>query len=350
MKKYLLPLALVAALFFIGCEDGSGSNDDGGGSTPTTTSLVMTESDYTSGWYGSIKGGTYSKGVSIDSDARIVVSASGTYILERSSANIMKIDNGTVVYQQKLADNYNPQAMAVSGTTGYVVGLGSPWVYVIDLTSGDKVDSVDLSAFNNNNTHPSAKDIVMVNSSIYVGMQRFEAGSWTPSAASQIAVISPITTTIDDTITCEGYNLSQFAVDGEDFYVLNSGDSYGAKDHGTFEKVNTADNSIATLGTNLLDGAPITNFAQKDDNEFYVAAYKGRDDMPVSLIDVTTGSEIIKVPDVVYAFGGLVYDDDNGMLYIGEHSADFGISMYDEDADSISTIATTLKPTSFAVK
>ncbi len=297
----------------------------------------------------------YHGGPTISGNTVVTAAHGDIYILERSGTeNIIRLNrDGSVKYQEHIVDGYSAQALAITDFgKGYVIGFKSDQLYTFNLDNGKVTDSIDLAQYNSNSENPSPQALTIVGDQLYVGMTRFENGSFTPSVPVKIAVIDITTDQITETITCEGYNIAQFVADGTDLYVLNTGDSYGAKTNSTIEKINTADNTIETLTEALLDGSPITSLAHKSGNEFYATSYVGWGNIPVTLIDITSATAIgSKLNGVVSAFGGLVYDNTAEVVYIGEYDDNaFGILAYDEKASTMRKIETTLKPSSIALK
>ncbi len=176
--------------------------------TIVAPTLVITETDYTTGWLGLMSASKqYVKGIEIASDAVIREGNGYTYILERTGHdNIIRLDReGILEYQEKIEDGFNPHDVVIfSETVGYICGNSSADIKIFNPTTGLVTGSIDISAYivenkETPNTSPNATAMSIYNNKLYVALQRRDG--WTSGEPSAVLVIDIATDSIEQSIT-----------------------------------------------------------------------------------------------------------------------------------------------------
>ncbi len=306
-----------------------------------TGRLFVIESDFESGLLERVSTDDYSMcTANFDVHSDIVVRDFGgyLYILEKKGAdNVIKFDpsgsdESGILYQEHLGDNWNPYDIDfVSETKAYIINQNEPKITVFNPSDGTVVKHIDISGhtFNpDSNVTPYANEAVLYQEMLYVQLQRRNGIS--PGAPTMVLTVDTESDAVVDSMTCtykNGYDM--ICVDGV-LYVTNPG-SFDIGDGG-IETIDLATGEVVTLiDENTLGGNP-NQIVHKSGTRFYVTNYVGWKNVEVVEIDAATGTVIATVPGVTDAFGGILYDNEDGRLYVGERGAGrVGVLVYKEN-------------------
>jgi DNA-binding beta-propeller fold protein YncE len=258
------------------------------------------------------------------------------YILEKKGAdNVIKFDpsgndESGILYQAHLGDNWNSYDIDfVSETKAYIINQNEPKITVFDPSDGTVVKHIDISAYTFNpdsNVTPYANQATLCQGKLYVQLQRRNGIS--PGAPTMVLAVDTESDAVVDSMTCtynNGYDM--ICVEGV-LYVTNPG-GFEIGDGG-IETIDLATGEAVTLiDENALGGNP-NHIVHKEGSRFYVTNYVGWANVEVLEIDVATKMVVEKIPGVVDAFGGILYDDEDGRLYVGERGAgSVGVLVYE---------------------
>lgn len=379
-KKIKLAALLILSIWIWGCgnsatgneeENSSSSNEVSSSSNGTYSSstetmsdngrIFIVQSDFVSGYLEILNMSDTTMeadGLSIYSDAGVVSYDGSVYILERKGAdNVLKIDPAksgvsSVVYQESLTDNSNPQDMVFSSTTkAYISNEAIAEITIFDPDAGEISGSIDISAYIHNpdsNSSPYAGDMELVDNSLYVLLQRRDG--YAPGLASLILEIDTDSDAVVDTFATNFKNGFGMAYYDGALYVSNPGNAFVSGDGGV-EKVDLSTGDVTTIVTeDDLAGNP-NHIIHKSGSVFYVTNYVGWQDVQVVELDVSDGSTTI-VPGVTDAFGSIVYDKDYHRLYVGERdSVGMGIRIFEDNTEITDPVksANSLPPKSMVI-
>jgi len=279
--------------------------------------------------------------VSVYKDAVLDTYDGYVYILERFGAdNVLKFDpaysdESGVLYQTHIGDNYNPQDIAfISATKAYISNQNKPEISIFNPEQGTISGSIDLTSFTLNpesNISPHANKLAVSGTTLYVMLQRRDG--WAPGAPTLIVPIDTETDEIvvSDTISCtykNGYDM--VLVDGN-LYVTNPGSTFSTED-GAIEKINLATKEVTTVIDEATLGGNPNQIVHISGSLFYVQNYIGLENVAVVQIDASNGSVVETLPEIKDAFGGIAFDPQSEMLFVGERgSASVGVRVFKDN-------------------
>lgn len=290
------------------------------------------------------------------------------YMLERTTSNIVKIDpnkEGTdmVVYQKAIVSStMNPEDIAFAGgNKAYISAYtNNTGLYEVDLSTGNIVDSIDLSGYAyNDQNFPGVEQLLYKDGKIYAGIQRQNA--YSVDTTGIIAIINTSDNSIEGDIELQHGNPMSITELSGKIYVCSHGPYGYTNDEGTYISA-TNDNlrgiellDLETLTSSVvvngeeLGGAPAA-LVGTDANNAYISIYKAWGSQPIAKINLETKT-ISEYTEVVNAFGGLFYDSEVGLL-IGEQSAadsKSGLYIFNDNTFSSLLGASLVQPYGFSV-
>jgi hypothetical protein len=354
----LVCASVLGLLSLTGCSDNPTTPNISSGSTK----LFICESDFQFGlleWKLTSETNVSSSNLSIYSDAGIKAFGGYLYVIEHYGAdNILKFDpsksdQSGVVYQSHLGDNWNPQDIEfLSDTKAYVSNMNHPKITIFNPSSGKVISHIDISAYTfmpDSNSSPYACDLLLVGSDLYVLLQR--RNGYNPGAPSLILKINTTTDVVVDTIPLQFRNGSGMAYADGVLYVSNQGNSYSIGD-GAIEKVDLSTKAVSTVIDETTLGGNPNQIVYKSSSRFYITNYIEWKNTKVMEIDVATGKVVATLPGVKDAFGGICYDDVEGMLYVCERDAnEMGVRVFKDNVQvgSIIRSSNSLPPTGMVI-
>jgi len=358
-NKILKLITVCAACLWLqtGCEKSTGPDSNSGPGT-----IFILGSDFASGlleWMSEEDNTISSSNLEVNSDASLRSYGKFLYVLERfGSDNVLKFDpskSGTaaVLYQTKMGTNWNPVDMEfVSETKAYIANQNEPKITVFNPTANSVIKQIDISQYTFNpdsNISPHASDLELVGSDLYVLLQRRDG--YMPGAPSLILKINTSTDEVTDTIALKhknGYGMVH--VNGS-LYVSNPGSAF-FKGDGAIEKINLSTKEVTTIIDEDALGGNSNQILHKEGNRFYVTNYIGWKNVKVVEIDVESKSIVSTLPDIKDAFGGIAFDKESKVLYVGERdSVEAGVKVFKNNLKTAGPIKTSksLPPSSIAI-
>jgi len=354
-KRFKLVAIFALSVLIWGCGNSSTGNEETESSSSDANSssssvamiddsrIFVAQSDFASGYLEVLNmtdTTMEAEGLSIYSDAGVVSYGGAVYILERKGAdNVMKIDPtqsgaSSVLYQESLTDNSNPQDMVFSSSTkAYISNEATAEITIFDPDAGESSGSIDISAYIHNpdsNLSPYAGDMELVDNSLYVLLQRRDG--YSPGLASLILEIDTETDAVVDTFATDFKNGFAMAYYDGALYVSNPGNAFVSGDGGV-EKVDLSTGDVTTIVTEDDLGGNPNHIIHKSGSVFYVTNYVGWQNVEVVELDVSDGS-MTSVPGIVDAFGSIAYDKEYDRLYVGERdSVSMGIRIFEDNTE-----------------
>ncbi|KMQ49631.1 hypothetical protein CHISP_3448 [Chitinispirillum alkaliphilum] len=324
--------------------------------------LFIMQSDFQSGVIRSISSTVNSISgfnLPVHSDATLRTHGGFLYVIERMGAdNILKYDPSKsgdkgVVYQTNLGNNWNPQDMVFrSNTKAYISNMNEPKITVFNPSTGKIRENINISEYTFNkeaNITPYANAMVLVGTDLYVMLQRRDG--WSPGAPTLLLKIDTETDKITDTIPLQFKNGHSMVYNNGALYVSNPGTLSSIND-GAIERVDLATKTVTTvIKGETLGGSP-NYIVHKSGNSFYITNYVGWQSVQVLEINASTGSVTNVLPNVIDAFGGIYYDKESEILYVGERDIDeMGIRIFKNNQQIGSSVKSEdcLPPTSLVV-
>jgi hypothetical protein len=266
-------------------------------------------------------------------DSRIRFFGGMLYILESSTAsNLMKVDPSNsgqsgVVYQKHLGTNMNPVDIKfISEHKAYISCENNPSVLIVDPYTGTVTGAINITRFAYkadgvaDETNPHAGRMVLENGLLYVGLQRLDS-NYQPGAKSLILVINTVNDSILDTIQLNSKNIQDLKIVDGKMYASCPGEAYGTIGDGDIESVDLSSRSVATIiDETALHGNP-NAIIHKTGSLYYVQTYIAWGSEKIFEVDFSTGRVVDSIPDVIDAFGGVFYDEEDSLLFVGERAS-----------------------------
>ncbi len=173
---------------------------------PAEAMLVMTTSDFTTGYFSTISLESlkvYKDIFPVHSDAVVKSTGGEIFVLNRYGAdNVVKVspwENFRPVYEVSLGNKSNPQDIAlVSPTLAYVSLHNRDYLAAIDPGNGKTVGAISVSAWSDSDGYPEASSLYTNETTLYVTLQRLNrnsGGVWQPSGDSRLISFNAVNKT-----------------------------------------------------------------------------------------------------------------------------------------------------------
>lgn len=344
MKKIILPmkyamLSLTMA-FFASCSTSSDGDDDV--DVREKSHLYVLGGVYGgAGELRSVIDGKISEDyLEVWQDSKIKFVNSYLMVLERYGAdNIMLVDpeNNKVVWQKSLDDASNPSDVVLASENEAWVSLeGAAKIIKVALSDGSIKKTVKTDKFLNEGAgSPNLIDLEVRHDTLFALFQRLD-GYYMPSLPGLLALYTLKDGGLLDTIRLANVNPSAMGFADGELYVSSMGAynaSYGtdADDERGIERVDLAKKKTKlVIGGKKLGGGVYVMALDSKNNIAYAAIYREMGDVFMTKIDLAESSAT-KIKGVVSAEGSVVFDENEGKLYIGERSGDGALLVYDGD-------------------
>ncbi|MDY6330401.1 MAG: hypothetical protein SPL52_02760 [Fibrobacter sp.] len=336
MKKFLtLTAASALALYMTACSDNSTSADD---DPLKPASVYVFGSDYNTGelrWVN--EDGVSDKSVQFNQDSKIVGIDGNLFVLERYGAdNLALVDasENKVKWQVELDDGANPSDVVKADKDEVWVALEGAAKFVkVAVKDGKITKTVETKKFNQGKAStPNLVDFEVSGDTLFALFQRSE--NYAYPVPGLLALYKLSNGDLLDTIKLAKKNPMAMGFAKGKLYIASQGE-YNA-DGGTdaddkrgievvdFGKKNT---SVVVDGEKL--GGGVYAFAVDPEGVAFAAIYKGFGDVPLAKVDLSEKS-VKTVSEVSDVEGSLVFDDVDGVLYVGDRGAKGGLFKYDE--------------------
>jgi hypothetical protein len=335
MKKLLtLATASSLALYMTACSDSSTSADD---DPLKPASVYVFGSDYKSGELRWVDGNEVSdNSVQFNQDSKIIGIDGNLFVLERLAAdNLVLVDpsNNKVKWQIDLGDGANPSDVVKAGNDEVWVALEGAAKFVKVSVKDKKITkTVKTKSFNQGKaTTPNLVDFEVSGDTLFALFQRSE--NYTYPAPGLLALYKLKDGTLLDTIKLAKKNPMAMGFASGKLYVASQGEyneAYGtdADDKRGIEVVDFAKKKTSVVVDGKKLGGGVYAFAVDPDGVAYAAVYKSYGTVPLMKVDLSKKSAE-KVSGVSDVEGSLVFDDVDGVLYIGDRGTKGGLYAYD---------------------
>ena len=264
-------------------------------------------------------------------DTRLIGVHNGSlYLIERFGAdNIVKINLTSCAISQNSisAGTVNIHDLVFKNDSiGYISFYQESIVIEYNLNRMQPSDTISVAGFEHaENVTSNASDMELDGNRLYVSLQR-QAPDWSSKGAGTVLVVNTETNAIVDTLTSQYTNPLAIGIHNGALWM--SSGNYGPYAHGFVESFDLITGTVTTLlDSSEIQGIPGDLFL-KEGTQYYVSTYKAWGEQPVKLIDVSTRQIVSKVSDVEDCFGGLYYDQESDLLFVGERGTSKGFKIY----------------------
>lgn len=336
MKKFLmLATASSLALYMTACSDNSTSADD---DPLKPASVYVFGSDYKTGelrWVN--EDGVSDKSVQFNQDSKIIGIDGNLFVLERFGAdNLALVDasENKVKWQIELDDGANPSDVVKANKDEVWVALEGAAKFVkVAVKDGKVTKTVETKKFNQGKAStPNLVDFEVSGDTLFALFQRSE--NYAYPAPGLLAMYKLSNGDLLDTIKLAKKNPMAMGFAKGRLFVASQGEyneNYGtdADDARGIEVVDFAKKNSSMVVDGKKLGGGVYAFAVDPDGVGYAAIYKGYGDVPLAKVDLSEKS-VKTVSDVSDVEGSLVFDDVDGILYIGDRGSKGGLYSYED--------------------
>ena len=334
----MLATASSLALYMTACSDNSTSADD---DPLKPASVYVFGSDMKSGelrWVN--EDGVSDKSLQFHQDSKIIGIDGNLFVIERYGAdNLALVDasENKVEWQVELDDGANPSDVVKANKDEVWVALEGAAKFVkVSVKDGEVVKTVKTDGFNQGKAStPNLVDFEVSGDTLFALFQRSENYAAYP-APGLLAMYKLDNGDLLDTIKLAKKNPTAMGFANGMLYVGSQGD-YATTDSRGVEVVDLAKkkSSVVIEGKSL--DAGLFAFAVDPDGVAYGAVLKkyGED---VPLVKINLSEKTVKTVEGVTVVGGsLVFDDVDGVLYIGDRDTKTG-GLYSYDGKKATKI------------
>jgi DNA-binding beta-propeller fold protein YncE len=325
-----LILTGIMALALTSCVFDSEEKSNKGEGTSKNTAILMHTSDYTTGSMRWLSGDTISDAkVSFNSDTKLVAHGKMLYVLERYGAdniaivNIENLPSTSEITQVSLAPLANPMDLEViNDTLAWVALYGTDYLLQINPKTGKSIDSVSLKKWNAEGADvPYAQSLALYGDTLIVVLQRLGEDFAVIEKGFVVLLDAKNGETLGE-IELKGTNPFDALLIEDQLFVGCQGSSRNEDldDSKSLDVVDLKTGKVRVFTTAKDLGGSPTSLAFDEKNDIlYVGSYRSWGDMPLASVNASTGAVIKKeIPGATNVFGGIVFDEKQGILYIGD--------------------------------
>ena len=335
MKKILTLLAGTSLAFYMqACSDSSTSAED---DLLKPGSVYVFGSDYTSGelrWV--LDDGISDKSIQFNQDSKVVGIDGNLFVLERLNADnlaLVDVSEDKVKWQIELDDASNPSDVVKANKDEVWVALEGAAKFVkVAVKDGKITKTVKTNKFSHGKaTTPNLVDFEVSGDTLFALFQRSE--NYKYPVPGLLAMYRLNNGDLLDTIKLAKKNPMAMGFANGKLYIASQGE-YNA-DYGTdadanrgIEVVDFAKKKTSMVVDGKKLGGGVYAFAVDPEGVGYAAVYKAWGDVPLMKVDFSkkTAEKVSGVSDVE---GSLLFDDVDGILYIGDRSSKGGLYSYE---------------------
>lgn len=331
----MLATASSLALYMTACSDNSTSADD---DPLKPASVYVFGSDYKTGelrWVN--EDGVSDKSVQFNQDSKIIGIDGNLFVLERFGAdNLALVDasENKVKWQIELDDGANPSDVVKANKDEVWVALEGAAKFVkVAVKDGKVTKTVETKKFNQGKAStPNLVDFEVSGDTLFALFQRSE--NYAYPAPGLLAMYKLSNGDLLDTIKLAKKNPMAMGFAKGRLFVASQGEyneNYGtdADDARGIEVVDFAKKNSSMVVDGKKLGGGVYAFAIDPDGVGYAAIYKGYGDVPLAKVDLSEKS-VKTVSDVSDVEGSLVFDDVDGILYIGDRGSKAALYAYED--------------------
>ncbi|MBR3071989.1 hypothetical protein [Fibrobacter sp.] len=335
MKKILTLLAGTSLAFYMqACSDSSTSAED---DLLKPGSVYVFGSDYTSGelrWV--LDDGISDKSIQFNQDSKVVGIDGNLFVLERLNADnlaLVDVSEDKVKWQIELDDASNPSDVVKANKDEVWVALEGAAKFVkVAVKDGKITKTVKTNKFSHGKaTTPNLVDFEVSGDTLFALFQRSE--NYAYPVPGLLAMYKLSNGDLLDTIKLAKKNPMAMGFANGKLYIASQGE-YNA-DYGTdadanrgIEVVDFAKKKTSMVVDGKKLGGGVYAFAVDPEGVGYAAVYKAWGDVPLMKVDFSkkTAEKVSGVSDVE---GSLLFDDVDGVLYIGDRGSKGGLYKYE---------------------
>ncbi|MBP5439681.1 MAG: hypothetical protein J6Y14_02065 [Fibrobacter sp.] len=335
MKKFLtLTAASALALYMTACSDNSTSADD---DPLKPGSVYVFGSDYKTGelrWVS--EDGVSEDSKEFNQDSKIVGIDGNLFVLERYGADnlaLVDVSDNKVKWQKDLGDGANPSDVVKANKDEVWVALEGAAKFVkVAVKDGKITKTVETKKFNQGKAStPNLVDFEVSGDTLFALFQRSE--NYAYPAPGLLALYKLSNGDLLDTIKLAKKNPMAMGFANGKLYVASQGEyneAYGtdADDKRGIEVVDFSKKKTSMVVDGKKLGGGVYAFAVDPEGVAFAAIYKGFGDVPLAKVDLSEKS-VKTVSEVSDVEGSLVFDDVDGVLYIGDRGSKGGLYSYD---------------------
>ena len=335
MKKFLtLTAASALALYMAACSDNSTSADD---DPLKPGSVYVFGSDYKTGelrWVS--EDGVSEDSKEFNQDSKIVGIDGNLFVLERYGADnlaLVDVSDNKVKWQKDLGDGANPSDVVKANKDEVWVALEGAAKFVkVAVKDGKITKTVETKKFNQGKAStPNLVDFEVSGDTLFALFQRSE--NYAYPAPGLLALYKLSNGDLLDTIKLAKKNPMAMGFANGKLYVASQGEyneAYGtdADDKRGIEVVDFGKKKTSMVVDGKKLGGGVYAFAVDPEGVAFAAIYKGFGDVPLAKVDLSEKS-VKTVSEVSDVEGSLVFDDVDGVLYVGDRGSKGGLYSYD---------------------
>jgi hypothetical protein len=349
----LVLFATIALTFFACSSEGDNTSDFCRVDTESNSLLLNFTSDYSTGelrWMALDSTNLSVGALDFWQDSKVSSGGGNIFVLGNIPGNLVCIlpeklcDKGAI--KQNLLDAQAPYEAAVIGNKGYIALNDEDYVQVFDIGTCTPSGKINLPIFGAN-----ASSIKASGDTLFVVLQRLE--NFSATKPGLLVRIKASTETIIDTIQLKFYNPSSSVLSNGNLYV--SSQKYNVDYSVDLEKsgvevVNLVTKTSEVLATGIQLGGGVYGIALDETSQvLYAVVYEYWGSLPIKPITLSSKTIETALPGITDASGGLVFDNIEKKLFVGDNS---GLKVYNPVTKTTTAIyegANALPPYSLAI-
>ncbi|WP_295069387.1 hypothetical protein [uncultured Fibrobacter sp.] len=335
MKKFLtLTAASALALYMTACSDNSTSADD---DPLKPGSVYVFGSDYKTGelrWVS--EDGVSEDSKEFNQDSKIVGIDGNLFVLERYGADnlaLVDVSDNKVKWQKDLGDGANPSDVVKANKDEVWVALeGAAKFLKVSVKDGEVVKTVKTDGFNQGKAStPNLVDFEVSGDTLFALFQRSE--NYAYPVPGLLALYKLSNGDLLDTIKLAKKNPMAMGFAKGKLYIASQGEynadgGTDADDKRGIEVVDFGKKKTSMVVDGKKLGGGVYAFAVDPEGVAFAAIYKGFGNVPLAKVDLSEKS-VKTVSEVSDVEGSLVFDDVDGVLYVGDRGSKGGLYSYD---------------------
>ena len=298
--------------------------------------VFVLASDYQTGellWLNDNADSLVDKGILVHQDSKLKGRGDMLMVLESfGKDNLLRLDakkpgKSSIKYQVSLPENSNPLDMVFPANDtahGFLAQGNLPHLLKIDLSTGKAVDSLDLSEYNDpSSEHPNMQNLLISGDSLFITLERRKS-DFSNELNGLLVIVDALKLTVLDTVNLGLFNPSSMVSFDNNIYVSCTGvlpwdgsPVPGDSTHGVVI-VDRKTKEVSTLAYDKqLGGSPMHITFDEKNARLFITAFNSFGNAGVVYMSIK-GGKVKQIDGIEDFFGGLVFDNKNQKLYIGD--------------------------------
>ena len=351
---------LAISLAFLACSDGSSNNNNNNEEVKGNSLLLNFTSVYPETgelrWMNPDSTALSFGALSFDHDSKVFASGANIFVLESGLSNISCIPAekiGGIISQDTLEKGTYPYEVAVAGNTGYITfnAAITDYIQTFNINTCAIGEKINLPI-----PQANAASVKASGDTLLVLSQRLDG--YTATKPGLLIRINTGTKALIDTITLKFYNPHSAVLSDGKLYVSSQG-AYNA-DYSVNTEVSGVEAVDLSTGTSEIIAAGVqlgggsNGLALDKTNQIlYVSVFMEFGDQPVKPVNLTSKIVGAALPNITDSFGGLVFDDVSGKLFVGDRDfSNPGVKIYNPATGATTPVSggdPLLPPSSLAI-